>query len=351
MTGRDVLSELHFSPHYPARTGLFPISIMLCILLSSTIERNHGTGDCGFSVFAAAESIIISGVKMSAKLLEGKAVADAVLTEVAARVEELKKQGVAPGLGTILVGSDGPSIGYVKKKHETCASVGIESFHIEIPENGAQQDLLNAVDEFNANSSVDAFIIQYPLPRGFDFNQALLRMDPDKDADGLHPLNLGRLVLQQPGPVPCTPAGIHALLKHYAIPVEGRDVVIVGRGPTLGRPLSLILTLKQPFANAAVTVVHTGVKDISAYTRRADIVIAAVGSPAIIKPDMIRPGAAVISGGITWEGKKLLPDVDESVGEVAGWITPRLGGVGPTTVAMLLKNTVQAAERRIAGKN
>lgn len=283
---------------------------------------------------------------MSAKLLEGKAVAETVLKDVAARVEALKIRGISPGLGTILVGSDGASISYVNKKHETCRSVGIESFHIEIPEDGTQEDLLKAVHEFNMNVNVDAYIIQHPLPPGFDFNQALMQMAPDKDADGLHPVNLGRLVLQEPGPIPCTPAGIQAILQHYEIPVAGKEVVIVGRGPTLGRPLSLLLTLKQPYANAAVTVVHSGIKDLAAYTRRADIVIAAVGSPGIVKPDMIKAGATVISGGISWEGKKLLPDVDESVGEVAGWITPRLGGVGPTTVAMLLRNTVMAAEVR-----
>jgi methylenetetrahydrofolate dehydrogenase (NADP+)/methenyltetrahydrofolate cyclohydrolase len=193
---------------------------------------------------------------------------------------------------------------------------------------------------------VDAYIIQYPLPKGFDFNEALMKMDPDKDADGLHPVNLGRLVLQEPGPVPCTPAGIRAMLKHYDISIEGKEVVVIGRGPTLGRPLSLLLTLKQPYANAAVTVVHSGIRDLGYYTRRADIVIAAAGCPGIVQPDMVHPGAVVISGGISWEGRKLLPDVDESVGDVAGWITPRLGGVGPTTVAMLLRNTVLAAEQR-----
>ncbi len=283
---------------------------------------------------------------MSAQLLEGKVVAEAVLNEVAAQVETLKKKGITPGLGTILVGEDGPSMSYVNKKHETCKSVGIASFHIAIPATARQEDLLNAVNDFNNNPEVDAFIIQHPVPEGFDFNEALLQMDPNKDADGLHPVNLGRLVLQEPGPVPCTPAGIQALLKHYEIPVEGKEVVIVGRGPTLGRPLSLILTLKQPYANAAVTVVHSGVKNLSDYTRRADIVVAAVGSPSVVTPDMVKPGAVVVSGGITWEGKKLIPDVAESVGEVASWITPRLGGVGPTTVAMLLRNTVMAAENR-----
>jgi methylenetetrahydrofolate dehydrogenase (NADP+) / methenyltetrahydrofolate cyclohydrolase len=283
---------------------------------------------------------------MSAQLLEGKVVAEAVLKEVATQVETLKKKSITPGLGTILVGEDGPSMSYVNKKHETCKSVGIASFHIAIPATARQEDLLNAINDFNNNPEVDAFIIQHPVPEGFDFNEALLQMAPNKDADGLHPVNLGRLVLQEPGPVPCTPAGIQALLKHYEIPVEGKEVVIVGRGPTLGRPLSLILTLKQPYANAAVTVVHSGVKNLSDYTRRADIVVAAVGSPSVVTPDMIKPGAVVVSGGITWEGKKLIPDVAESVGEIASWITPRLGGVGPTTVAMLLRNTVMAAENR-----
>jgi len=283
---------------------------------------------------------------MSAKLLEGKVVADAVLQDVARRVAVLKEKGVIPGLGTILVGDDGPSISYVNKKHEACKSVGIASFHIEIPASAGQVDLLAAVRDFNDSPEVDAYIIQHPLPKGFDFNQALAMMDPRKDADGLHPVNLGKLVLQEKGPVPCTPAGIRAMLKHYDIAIEGREVVVVGRGPTLGRPLALLLTLKQPYANAAVTVVHSGIKDLGAYTRRADIVIAAAGVPSIVTPDMVRPGAVVISGGLSWEGRKLLPDVDEAVGEVAGWITPRLGGVGPTTVAMLLQNTVEAAENR-----
>ncbi|ABA89700.1 5,10-methylenetetrahydrofolate dehydrogenase and methenyltetrahydrofolate cyclohydrolase [Syntrophotalea carbinolica DSM 2380] len=289
---------------------------------------------------------------MSAQLLEGKVVAAAVLEDVARRVAVLKDKGISPGLGTILVGDDGPSVSYVNKKRETCKQVGIASFHNEIPASATQSDLLAAVRDFNDSPDVDAYIIQYPLPKGFDFNEALNLMLPEKDADGLHPVNLGRLVLQEPGPVPCTPAGIRAMLQHYDIAIEGKEVVVIGRGPTLGRPLSLLLTLKQPYANAAVTVVHSGIKDLGAYTRRADIVIAAAGCPGIVQPDMIRPGAVVISGGISWEGRKLLPDVDEAVGEVAGWITPRLGGVGPTTVAMLLLNTVQAAEERArrAGK-
>jgi len=283
---------------------------------------------------------------VTAQLLAGQPVAEAVLADVAKRVEALAARHITPGLGTILVGDDGPSAGYVRKKHETCEQVGIRSFHEGVPSEATQGDLLAAVDRFNQNPDVDAYLIQYPLPDGFDFNAALLRMDPDKDADGLHPVNLGRLVLQEPGPIPCTPAGIQAMLSHYGIDISGREVVIVGRGPTLGRPLSLLLTLKQAGANAAVTVVHTGVRDIGFYTRRADIVIAAVGVPNFIKPEMITPGTVVLSGGITWKGKRLLADVDASVGEVASWITPRLGGIGPTTVAMLLRNTIRAAEHR-----
>ncbi|MDP6505960.1 MAG: bifunctional 5,10-methylenetetrahydrofolate dehydrogenase/5,10-methenyltetrahydrofolate cyclohydrolase, partial [Planctomycetota bacterium] len=190
----------------------------------------------------------------------------------------------------------------------------------------------------------DAFLIQYPVPDGFDFGEAVRLMDPAKDGDGLHPSNLGKLVLQEPGPRPATPAGILEMLKHYEISISGREVVIVGRGPTLGRPLALLLSLKEQGANAAVTVVHSGVKNIGDFTRRAEVVVAAAGVPGIIQPDMVSEGAVVISGGISWEGKKLLPDVDESVGEVAGWITPRLGGVGPTTIAMLLRNMIGCAE-------
>jgi methylenetetrahydrofolate dehydrogenase (NADP+)/methenyltetrahydrofolate cyclohydrolase len=285
---------------------------------------------------------------MAARLLEGRVVAEAVLADVTFRVRELKMCGITPGLGTILVGDDGPSISYVRKKHETCQSVGMASYNVHIPASASQADLLKAVDALNNDAKVDAFLIQHPVPHGFDFNEALLRMDPEKDADGLHPINLGRLVLQEPGPLPCTPAGIQAMLEHYHIAVEGKEVVVVGRGPTLGRPLALILTLKHPYANAAVTVIHSGVTDLSHYTKRADIIVAAAGIPSIIKPDMVKPGAVVISGGITWEGKRLVPDVDESVVEIAGWITPRLGGVGPTTVAMLLRNTVRSAENRMS---
>ncbi|MCP4793788.1 MAG: bifunctional 5,10-methylenetetrahydrofolate dehydrogenase/5,10-methenyltetrahydrofolate cyclohydrolase [Actinomycetia bacterium] len=285
---------------------------------------------------------------MTAQLLAGGPVAEAVLDDVRNRVEALAARGVTPGLGTILVGDDGASAGYVRKKHETCESVGFASQHISVAASASPAALDEAVAAFNEDPSVHGYIIQHPVPAGFDFNAALSAMDPGKDADGLHPTNLGRLVLQENGPVPCTPAGIQAIFVHYGIEVSGRHVVVIGRGPTLGRPLALLLTTKAPGANAAVTVVHSAVPNLADHTRKADIVVAAVGIPGFVTPDMVKPGAVVVSGGITWEGRKVLADVDESVGEVASWITPRLGGVGPTTVAMLLRNTVEAAERTLA---
>lgn len=285
---------------------------------------------------------------MTAQLLAGAPVAEAVLADVRTRIAALARKGVTPGLGTILVGDDGASAGYVRKKHETCEAVGMRSFHIGLSADDGQHALMDAVAQFNRDPAVHGYIIQLPVPQGYDANAALLAMDPAKDADGLHPVNLGKLVLQEEGPVPCTPAGIQAILLHYGIDVAGREVCVVGRGPTLGRPLSLLLTMKRKGANAAVTVVHTGVPNLADYTRRADIVVVAVGVPNFLQPDMVKPGAVVVSGGLTWEGRKVLADAAESVGEVASWITPRLGGVGPTTVAMLLRNTVEAAERATA---
>jgi methylenetetrahydrofolate dehydrogenase (NADP+)/methenyltetrahydrofolate cyclohydrolase len=284
---------------------------------------------------------------MTAQLLAGGPVAEVVLQDVRSRVQILQNSGITPGLGTILVGDDEASAGYVRKKHETCETVGINSFHHQVKSTDPTNALIEAVEEFNHNPEIHGYIIQHPVADGFDFNEALAIMDPDKDADGLHPVNLGKLVLQEQGPVPCTPAGIQAMLIHYEIEVSGRHVVVIGRGPTLGRPLSLLLTTKSPGGNAAVTVVHSAVKNIPEITREADVLIAAVGIPGFVTPDMVKEGAVVISGGISWEGKKLLADVDESVGEVASWITPRLGGVGPTTVAMLLRNTVEAAEKTL----
>ncbi|MHB8670346.1 MAG: bifunctional 5,10-methylenetetrahydrofolate dehydrogenase/5,10-methenyltetrahydrofolate cyclohydrolase [Acidimicrobiales bacterium] len=282
---------------------------------------------------------------MSAIFLAGAPVAEAVLAEVGEQVAKLASRGITPGLGTILVGDDPASAGYVRKKHEACAGVGMVSHHVQVPAEAGQQALLDAVQRFNEDPSVDAYLVQNPVPAGFDFGEAMEALDPAKDADGLHPMNLGRLAMGVDGPRPCTPAGIVAMLAHYQVPVSGRHVVVVGRGVTLGRPLSILLSLKQPQANAAVTVVHTGVLNWADHTRSADIVVGAAGVPNMIQPEHIGPGACVIGGGITWEGKRLVSDVDESVAEVAGWVTPRLGGVGPTTVAMLLANCVAAAER------
>ena len=286
---------------------------------------------------------------MTAILMAGAPVADAVLAEVAEGVAKLAAEGVQVGLGTILVGDDPASAGYIRKKHEACAAVGMASFHRELPATSTQEEVHAAIEAFNDDPAVDAFIVQNPFPPGLDYNAAIATVEPAKDADGLHPTNLGLLALGVTGaPLACTPAGILAMLAHYRVPVEGRNVVIVGRGPTIGRPLSLLLSQKRPGANAAVTVVHTGVPDWAEYTRRADIVVGGAGVPNMIGPDHVRPGAAVVGAGLTWEGKRVISDVDESVGEVAGWVTPRRGGVGPTTVAMLLANAVRAARRRAA---
>ena len=283
---------------------------------------------------------------MSAILMPGAPVAEAVFADLEPRIKQLADRGHTPGLATILVGDDGASAGYIRMKQEKAIEVGLTAPHIHLPENATQADLLAAIRAFNDDPAVDAMLVQHPAPPQIDYEAALLEMDPDKDVDGLHPVNLGRLALGVRGPVPCTPAGIEALLAHYEIPVSGREVVILGRGFTLGRPLALLLSQKRPTANAAVTVVHTGVPDWPRYTQRADIVVAAAGVPGILQPEHIRPGAVVVGGGVRYEGRKLLPDVDERCEEVAGWITPRVGGVGPTTIAMLFRNAVESAERR-----
>ncbi len=277
--------------------------------------------------------------------MPGGPVADAVLGEVADRVSTLREKGVTPGLATILVGDDDASAGYVRMKQKKAEELGITSPHIHLPQDATQDDLVAAIIGFNVDPSVHAMLVQHPTPPQIDYEAALAHMDPDKDVDGLHPMNLGRLALSMPGPVPCTPAGIEALLAHYEIPVSGSHVVILGRGATLGRPLALLLSQKRPTANAAVTVVHTAVPDWGALTRTADIVVAAAGVPGILRPEHVRRGAVVVGGGVRYEGRRLLPDVDESVAEVAGWITPRVGGVGPTTIALLFRNAVDAAER------
>jgi methylenetetrahydrofolate dehydrogenase (NADP+)/methenyltetrahydrofolate cyclohydrolase len=284
---------------------------------------------------------------MTAVIMHGAPVAEAVLAQVGEDVAKLAARGLGVGLGTILVGDDPASAGYIRKKHEACAAAGIRSFHQGLPATATQDEVMAAIAAFNEDPAVDAFLIQNPFPRGLDYNAAIAAVDPAKDADGLHPTNLGLLALGvTSAPLACTPAGILAMLAHYEVAVEGRHVVIVGRGPTIGRPLSLLLSQKRPGANAAVTVVHTGVPNWAEYTRAADIVVGGAGVPNMIGPGDVRPGAAVVGAGLTWEGKRVISDVDESVAEVAGWCTPRLGGVGPTTVALLLQNAVRAAQRR-----
>jgi len=280
-----------------------------------------------------------------ARLLPGKPVADEVLADVAQRAAKLREGGVQPSLATVLVGDDDASAGYIRIKQRQAAELGFVSPHVHLGADATQDDLLRAIDGLNADPAVHALLIQYPPPAHIDYDAALLTVDPDKDVDGMHPLNLGRLSVGLPGPRPCTPAGIEALLAYHEVPVAGREVVILGRGATIGRPLAMLLSQKRPTANAAVTVVHTGVPDWQRYTRRAEILIAAVGVPGIIQPDHVKPGATVVGAGVRYEGRRLLPDVAEEVARVAGAITPRVGGVGPTTVAMLFRNAIEAAEK------
>lgn len=281
-------------------------------------------------------------------MMPGAPVADAVFADLAPRIEKLKAQGHTPGLGTLLVGDDDASARYVGMKQAKAVELGCTSPHVHLPADADQDAVIGAIRELNRDPTVDGILFQYPAPPQIDYEAALAEIDPDKDVDGLHPVNMGRLALSVPGPVPCTPAGIEALLAFYEIPVAGHEVCILGRGLTLGRPLALLLSQKRSTANAAVTVVHTGVPDWPRYTQRAEIVIAAAGVPGILQPEHISPGATVVGGGVRYEGRKLLPDVDERCEEVAGAITPRVGGVGPTTIAMLFRNLVEAAERRAA---
>jgi methylenetetrahydrofolate dehydrogenase (NADP+)/methenyltetrahydrofolate cyclohydrolase len=283
---------------------------------------------------------------MSAILLDGQVVADRLNAEVAEGVARLATQGIHVGLGTILVGDDVPSARYVAMKHEDCAALGMYSVGEHLPATATQAEVLDVIARFNNDPKISAYLVQLPLPDGLDETEALLAVDPAKDVDGLHPVNLGLLVIGTPGQLPCTPAGIVELLHAYDVPVEGRHAVIIGRGVTIGRPLGMLLSLKRPGLNAAVTMVHTGVpeRDMAAIVRTADIVIAAAGRPHLLTPDMVKPGAAVVSAGTTFEGRKLIPDARPDVAEVAGWITPRLGGVGPMTRAMLYRNALRAAE-------
>jgi methylenetetrahydrofolate dehydrogenase (NADP+) / methenyltetrahydrofolate cyclohydrolase len=284
---------------------------------------------------------------MAATLLDGNALLETVKDDLRARIKQLGENGITPGLGTILVGDDPPSHAYVRLKREDSAEIGVKSIHTELPATVSQQELVGVIDQYNRAPDVDAFILQVPLPDHLDAEAALLAIDPEKDADGLHPVNLGKLVMGVSGaPRPCTPLGIQALLVMYKVPIEGQHVVIIGRGLTIGRPLANLLSLKEPNANATVTVCHTGTHFLPQYTKEADIIVAAAGRPSILTSDMVRPGAAVVGPGATMQGRTVVPDVDEACAEVAGWITPRLGGVGPTTRAMLLRQTVETAERR-----
>jgi methylenetetrahydrofolate dehydrogenase (NADP+)/methenyltetrahydrofolate cyclohydrolase len=282
---------------------------------------------------------------MSAELLDGDLVAGRIKMELADRVQRLNVAGRTPGLGTILVGDDASSVRYVAMKLEECAEIGIRSFHEHLPASSTQAEIEAVIDRFNADPQVHAILVQLPLPVGVNEEEVLLRILPEKDVDGLHPTNLGRLVMGVPGPLPCTPAGIVELLAAYDVPVEGKHVVIIGRGLTIGRPLALLLALRRPGCNAAVTVVHTGVENLSELVRSADVVVAAAGRAGLVTRDMVKPGAAVVGAGTSFEGRKLLSDVASDVADVAGWITPRLGGVGPMTRAMLLRNAVLAAEK------
>jgi methylenetetrahydrofolate dehydrogenase (NADP+)/methenyltetrahydrofolate cyclohydrolase len=282
---------------------------------------------------------------MTAIVMDGESVAARIRAEVTDRVQRLRGEGIAVGLGTVLVGDDGPSARYVEMKHEDCAEVGIMSVGEHLPASATQAEVEEVIRRYNADPAVSAILVQVPFPEGLNEERALLAVDPAKDVDGLHPTNLGRLVMGTPGPLPCTPAGIVELLHTYDVPVEGRHAVIIGRGLTIGRPLSLLLAMKRPGCNAAVTVVHTGVDDLAGLVRTGDIVVAAAGRAGLVTPDMIKPGAAVVGAGTTFVGKKVLSDVHEDVAEVAGWMTPRLGGVGPMTRAMLLRNAVRAAEQ------
>jgi methylenetetrahydrofolate dehydrogenase (NADP+)/methenyltetrahydrofolate cyclohydrolase len=280
---------------------------------------------------------------MSAVILHGKATAQTIKNNLAQRVIALKAKGINPGLGTILVGDDAGSHAYVNGKHKDCAEVGISSIRIDLPKTATQTDVMNAISQLNNDANCTGFIVQLPLPKGLDGNLALEAMDPDKDADGLHPNNLGKLVLGQDGPLPCTPRGIIELLRAYQIELNGANIVIIGRGVTVGRPLGLLLTRKTE--NATVTLCHTGTKDLTSHLINADIVIAAAGVPHLVKASMIKKGAALVDVGITRTENGLVGDIDPQVKEVAGFFSPMPGGTGPMTRAMLLTNVVERAER------
>lgn len=280
---------------------------------------------------------------MSAMILDGKALASTIKGQLAARVTVLKAAGISPGLGTVLVGDDPGSHSYVAGKHRDCQEVGINSIRVDLKADASEADVLAAIKDLNDSKDCTGYIVQLPLPRGIDTQKVLEAIDPAKDADGLHPMNLGRLVAGYDAPLPCTPRGIVELINHYKIPLAGAEVVVIGRGLTVGRPLGLLLTRKQE--NATVTLTHTGTKDLLAHTKRADIVVAAIGSPHFLKAEHIKTGATVLDVGISRTPDGLLGDVDPGVMDVAAFVAPMPGGVGPMTRAMLLQNVVEACER------
>jgi len=280
---------------------------------------------------------------VTAQLLDGKATASAIKGELTERVAKLAEQGTRPGLATVLVGNDPGSTWYVAGKHRDCAEVGIESIRVDLPADAEQRQVEAAIDDLNADPRCTGYIVQLPLPKHMDENQVLGRIDPAKDADGLHPTNLGWLVLGNRAPLPCTPAGIVELLRRHGVGTAGAEVCVVGRGVTVGRPLGLLLTRRSE--NATVTLCHTGTRDLAAHTRAADIVVAAAGVPGIITGEMVKPGAAVLDVGVSRDAAgKIAGDVAADVTEVAGWVSPNPGGVGPMTRAMLLSNIVEIAE-------
>jgi methylenetetrahydrofolate dehydrogenase (NADP+) / methenyltetrahydrofolate cyclohydrolase len=283
---------------------------------------------------------------VQATTLDGKATAAAIRAELTERVAALTAAGHHPGLGTLLVGDDPGSRWYVGAKHNDCAQVGIASIQRELPATATQADVLAVVDELNADPACTGYIVQLPLPPGIEESTVLEAMDPAKDADGLHPVNLGRLVLNVPGPLPCTPVGIVELLRRYDVPIAGAEVVVVGRGITVGRPLGLLLTRRSE--NATVTLCHTGTRDLAAHLRTADIVVAAAGVPGLVTRDVVKPGAAVLDVGVSRVDGRIAGDVAADVVDVAGFVAPNPGGVGPMTRAMLLQNVVLAAEQAAA---
>ncbi|GAA1481740.1 bifunctional methylenetetrahydrofolate dehydrogenase/methenyltetrahydrofolate cyclohydrolase [Gordonia sinesedis] len=285
-------------------------------------------------------------VAVSAIRLDGKITRDEIFTDLAARVEKLRDAGVMPGLGTILVGDDPGSRSYVRGKHADCARVGIESLRKDLPADATTDELNAAIDELNADPSCTGYIVQLPLPAQLDENAALERIDPAKDADGLHPINLGRLVLGTPSTLPCTPRGVIHLLRRHDIPIDGARVTVIGRGVTIGRPIGLMLTRRSE--NATVTLCHTGTRDLADEVRRADIVVAAAGVPHLVTADMVKPGAAVLDVGVSRTDDGLVGDVAPDVWDVAGYVSPNPGGVGPLTRAFLLVNVVERAEAQLA---